>query len=399
MNFYKTMATAIQNIHLLTRDIKFDRNELSGAFGDTGTVIPLLIGILLATGMDAGIVFIAYGVMQILTGLIYRIPMPVQPLKAVAVIVITQKLSADIMLCGGLTIGILMLILTALGVIDIFAKIIPKAVVRGIQFGLGLQLIMLAIKEYIPSERFSDYILVFISFLIVIMLLGNRRIPPALILIPAGIVYGIIFNNSNVINPQSHNYTIFNAITLDNMVKGFFILALPQISLSLGNSIYATSQLSEDLFAGKSIPPKKIALTYAFMNIVKPFFGGIPVCHGSGGMAGHYTFGARTGGSVIIFGLFMVATGVMFGTKGIKVLQMFPMPLLGVILCFEAFTLLGLISDVISNKVDLKISLLVAALSVVLPYGYIIGMITGIGVYYMMKLKKATTLSANANNN
>ncbi|MCX8124528.1 MAG: putative sulfate/molybdate transporter [Spirochaetes bacterium] len=379
-------------IHRFFIDIKIDRNELSGAFGDMGTVIPLLVGILVATGMDAGVVFIAYGLMQIFTGFIYKIPMPVQPLKAVALIVITQKLSGDIVVCGGFTIGVLMLVLTAFGVIDVFAKIIPKAVIRGIQFGLGLQLIMLSIKEYIPSEKFSDYILVFVSFSIIVVLLGNRRIPPALILIPVGIVYGMVFGTDGIAHELSHKHNFFNSLTLENIIKGFVILALPQIPLSLGNSIFATSQLSKDLFPQKSVSPRKIAFTYAIMNIMNPLIGGIPVCHGSGGMAGHYTFGARTGGSVILFGLAMTITGVVFGANGIYILQMFPLPLLGVILFFEALTLLGLISDVIGNSFDLKISLIVAALIVTIPYGYVIGMLTGICVNYLVKWVKAGSL-------
>lgn len=387
----------VQTFYLAAKDIKIDRNELSGAFGDIGTVVPLLVGVLAVTGMDAGMVFIAYGLMQIITGFIYRIPMPVQPLKAVALIVITQKLSTDIVLCGGMTIGVLMLVLTACGAIDIFSKIIPKAVIRGIQFGLGLQLIMLSVKEYIPSERFSDYILVFVAFSIAVVLLGNRRIPPALVLIPIGIFYGIVFNNEGNVNELSHNTTIFNSLTLENIIKGFVILALPQIPLSLGNSIFATSQLSRDLVGGKYVNPNKIAFTYAIMNIVNPFIGGIPVCHGSGGMAGHYAFGARTGGSVIMFGVIMIMTGVFFGSNGICILRMFPLPLLGVILFFEALTLLGLISDIIHNSIDLKISLIVAGLIVTIPYGYVIGMVTGICVFYYAKWKKTDEL-ASANN-
>ena len=71
-----------------------------------------------------------------------------------------------------------------------------------------------------------------------------------------------------------------------------------------GNSILATRQIASDLFPARQITIRKLGLTYAAMNLLNPWFGGVPTCHGSGGMAGHYTFGARTGGSVIIYGLF-----------------------------------------------------------------------------------------------
>src|SRR5258706_3927131 len=71
--------------------IRFDRNELSGAFGDMGTDVPLIIGVALASHLDGASVLIMFGAMQILTGLAYRMPMPVQPLKAMAAIVMRRS--------------------------------------------------------------------------------------------------------------------------------------------------------------------------------------------------------------------------------------------------------------------------------------------------------------------
>lgn len=85
MELIKKMATSVKS-HLGT--IRFDRNELSGAFGDIGTDLPLIIGMIIAAGLDSASVLIMFGVMQLLTGFVYRIPMPVQPLKAMAAIVI-----------------------------------------------------------------------------------------------------------------------------------------------------------------------------------------------------------------------------------------------------------------------------------------------------------------------
>ena len=132
--------------------IRFDRNELSGAFGDIGTDLPLIVGIILASGMNPVGALVMFGALQVMTGLIYGIPMPVQPLKAMAVIVITQKLSGNILCGAGLAIGILMLILSLSGLINVIAKVVPLCVVRGIQFGLGMQLATLALKDYVPAD-------------------------------------------------------------------------------------------------------------------------------------------------------------------------------------------------------------------------------------------------------
>ena len=103
---------------------------------------------ILAAHLDAASVLAMFGVMQILTALRYRIPMPVQPLKAMAALVIAQKLPGDTLYGAGLAIGIVMLLLTVTGLVDWVARIVPKAVVRGIQLGLGLQLGSIALKDY-----------------------------------------------------------------------------------------------------------------------------------------------------------------------------------------------------------------------------------------------------------
>src|SRR6266513_5165615 len=131
--------------------IRFDRNELAGAFGDIGTDLPLIVGVILAANLDSASALILFGAMQILTALRYRMPMPVQPLKAVAALVIAQKLSGSLLYGGGLAIGLLMLALTLTGSINWLARVVPKAVVRGIQFGLGLQLTTLALRQYIQA--------------------------------------------------------------------------------------------------------------------------------------------------------------------------------------------------------------------------------------------------------
>src|ERR1700686_3030988 len=132
--------------------IRFDRNEISGAFGDIGTDLPLIVGMILAAKLDPASVLTLFGAMQLLTGLIYGLPMPAQPLKAMAVLVISGKAGAGVLYGGGLAIGITMLALTVTGMIDWLARAVPKSVVRGIQFGLGLQLSILALTQYVPAD-------------------------------------------------------------------------------------------------------------------------------------------------------------------------------------------------------------------------------------------------------
>ena len=159
---------------------RFDRREWAGAFGDLGTDFPLLVGLVLACGLNGGGVLAVAGLLQIATALIYRMPMPVEPLKAMAAIAIAQRLSPGIIAGAGLSIGLMMLFLTATGLLEALARSVPKTVVRGVQCGLGLQLASLAAREFLPAGGAAGWVLAAVSAVIVVVLMGNERIPPAL---------------------------------------------------------------------------------------------------------------------------------------------------------------------------------------------------------------------------
>lgn len=367
--------------------IRFDRNEFAGAFGDIGTDLPLVIAMILVAGLDAASALIMFGVMQVFTGLRYGIPMAVQPLKAMAALVIAQKLSGGVLFGGGLAIGAIMLVLTVTGLIEWLARVVPKTVVRGIQFGLGLQLAMLAVKDYVPAEGVPGYMLAAAGFVITIVLLGNRRFPAALFVIALGVTYALIFKvNFDVIwRGTGFHLPQLHTVTRQDLLTGLIVLAVPQIPLSLGNSILATRQVAEDFFPERPLTVRQISFTYSIMNLVNPWFGGIPTCHGSGGMAGHYTFGARTGGSVIIYGCLYLSLGLFFSGCFAQLIQVFPKPILGVMLAFEGLAMLLLVRDIANSKADLFIAMLVGLMAAGLPYGYAIGLIVGTALVYLWR--------------
>ena len=367
--------------------IRFDRNELAGSFGDIGTDLPLIIGMILAAGLDPASVFITFGVLQVVTGLVYGLPMPMQPLKAMAVIVITQGLSGEILFGGGLAIGVIMLALTVTGALSALTRFIPRCVVRGLQFGLGLSLASLALKQYVPALGTEGYALAAGGFLILVLLWGNRRVPAGLLVIGLGLVYALLFkfDAAAVVDGMGVALPQLNVPGWDAVLTGAFVLALPQIPLSLSNSVIATRQTIEDLFPERRVTITKIGWSYSVINLIVPFFSGVPVCHGCGGLAGHYGLGARTGGSVIIYGSMYLIVGLLFSRVSSEVLQVFPQPILGVVLLFEALVLLRFIRDQAGNKSDLTLALLVALLAFGLPQGYVIGLIVGTAIYYASK--------------
>ncbi|MCE3011939.1 MAG: putative sulfate/molybdate transporter, partial [Proteobacteria bacterium] len=84
--------------------IRFNRFEWAGSIGDIGTDLPLLIAMISAAQLDVASTFIMFGLMQMLTGLVYGLPMPMQPLKAMAVLVISQKLPGSTLYAAGFVI-------------------------------------------------------------------------------------------------------------------------------------------------------------------------------------------------------------------------------------------------------------------------------------------------------
>jgi hypothetical protein len=333
---------------------------------------------LLAARLDAASVLVMFGLMQVLTGTLYRMPMPVQPLKAVAAIVITQRVAPEVIHGGGLAIGALMLVLALTGALDWLARVIPLVVIRGLQAGLGLQLATLALRDFIPAHGLPGYLLAAASFAIVLALLGNRRYPPALFVIALGIAYALAFRGDAISGAPGLSLPVLQLPRWDAIATGFLLLALPQIPLSLGNSVLATRQLAADLFPQRPAPSvRKIGLTYAAMNLVSPFLGGIPVCHGSGGMAGHYAMGGRTGGSVILYGAFFLVAGLFFATATGALVEIFPRPVLGVLLVVEGLALLVLVRDLAGRPGEFSLALLVALIAAGLPYGYLVAMVVG----------------------
>ena len=281
---------------------------------------------------------------------------------------------------GGLAIGMLMLALTLTGALDWLARVVPRVVVRGMQCGLGLQLGRIAVAEYVPSAGVGGYALAAVAFAVVVLLMGNRRWPPAPLVLALGAVFALTMGGASpsVLGAVGLHLPVVHVPTSGEMWTGFVLLALPQIPLSLGNSVLATRQVAMDLFPEREpLSVRRIGITYSLMNVVSALVSGVPVCHGSGGMAGHYAFGGRTGGSVIIAGVTLATVGLLFGGSIGQIALFFPKPMLGVLLLFEGVAILSLLRDLGGDSRELSLALFLGVVAAGLPYGYLVAMVLG----------------------
>lgn len=367
--------------------IRFSRQEWSGALGDLGTDLPLIVGIILASGMDSASALTLFGVMQILTALRYRLPMPVQPLKAMAALIIAQKIPAATIYGGGLAIGLLMLALASFGLLDWVARVVPKPVIRGIQLGLGLQLARIALVDYLPADKAPGFALAAVAVLLTLALMGRDRYPTGVVIVGLGLIYAFAtrLTFTDLTHAAGFRLPTLHTPTPADIWAGFILLALPQAPLSIANSVLATRQVAADLFPERPLSIRGIGFTYSLMNLINPWFGGIPTCHGSGGMAGHYAFGGRTGGSVILYGLLFVTLGLFFSGGFETVIQIFPLPVLGVLLLFEALTLMTLVRDVATERATFAFVMLTGLAAAFLPYGFLLALVAGTVLEYALR--------------
>jgi MFS superfamily sulfate permease-like transporter len=386
--------------------IKFDRNEFAGAMGDLGIFIPLVVGLTAITGVSPVNVLFTFGIFYIGTGLIFGFPLPVQPMKAIAVIAIAEQFDSAVIIGAGLFVGIFFLFSTITGLLDYLERITPKSVIRGIQLGLGIRMTTLAVSYMFSNlsltgvlekiEIFTylplNWILTLVGIIIVLILFRNRRFPAALILLLFGV--GMSLLNGFPINLLFEGIDInLPSITIplfENVVVGAVLLAIPQIPLTIGNSIFATKSIFQILFPNrKPVSTKKISLSVGVMNVISAFLGGIPVCHGAGGLAGHYRFGARTGGALVIIGSVLAVLGILYGDAIMYIFNLIPLSILGVLLFFAGLELMLAINDVdFKRKNDVFIMLFVAALAIgVGRYGFVIALIGGVLLAYASRKK------------
>lgn len=350
------------NEHTLEKPrFSFSLKEFSGSLGDLGLFIPLVVAVALSTKMNLGTILIAAGLMNILTGYWFRQPIPVQPMKAIAAVAITGGLSQGDVVAAGIGMAILLGILSASGSIDLIRRYIPNGLVRGIQLGVGLKLAEKGLEwiQELPVLGFNSIIMAgFIGALLLFFVM--RKIPGLLFVFIGGFLL-LYLEQPTLFSGLAFSLPPLNLIipTAAEWEIGLFQGALPQLPLTLLNSVIAVCALSADYFPGRGIKPQKMAASVGIMNIICVPFGAIPMCHGAGGLAAQYSFGARTGGSVLMLGGMKLILGLCIGGFLLQVLQSYPYAILAPMLIFAGIEL-AKTSFSLDTKTDISIALITA---------------------------------------
>ncbi|KAI4843971.1 hypothetical protein E4T44_06457 [Aureobasidium sp. EXF-8845] len=329
------------NLHTLqTQPLK----ELSGALGDLGTLLPLLIALTLTKSISLSATLVFSGIANIATGVAFGIPLPVQPMKAIAAIAISQSYTIKENISAGLFVGGIVTFLSLTGLLKWFGRVVPIPVVRGIQMGAGFALVTSAGTGLLKplgwtSPDWSDnWLWAMAAFVFLLLSSLIPRVPYALLVFILGLTLsGIHLSTSHPLpQPPSSFHTWHPKLyipTPKDFYKGAFEAGLPQLPLTTLNSVLAVTSLSASLFPSNQPPTPtntQIGLSVGLANLIGCWFGAMPICHGSGGLAAQHHFGARSGASIILLGLVKLLLGLVAGETIIPLLQRFPKSLLGV---------------------------------------------------------------------
>jgi len=370
-------VTNDEYITLKIKSFEFNLRELAGSMGDFGTLFPLAIGYIAVCGLNPAGFLVMMGVANIVTGLLYRLPIPIEPMKVLAVVAIAQHWTPSMVYASGFGMGIVWTVFALIGVMKWIAKVTPDSVIRGIQVALGIILAIEAIK------MISTWWIIGVLSIITGLVLGrNRYAPAAIVLMALGLVIMIVKGQFNLVESPRLTLPIITGFSPREVWQSFLQAGLAQIPLTATNAVIATSALIKSYWPEKPVSESRLSLNMGIMNLILPFFGGMPLCHGAGGLAGQYYFGARTGGANIIEGLIEIAMGLFLAGSIAGLFSVFPVAIIGAMMFLVGVELVKFArgihwdTDIIPMGTTLIVSLLTN-----MAYGFLSGFV----VYYLIK--------------
>jgi MFS superfamily sulfate permease-like transporter len=364
---------------------EYNRMEFAGAFGDLGTLVPFVVGYITLNKMDPLGILVAFGLFKIFVGLYFRTPVPVQPMKAIGGMAIAHAgtITHGMIWASGIFTGVFWLLMGLTGAITWIQKITTKPVVRGIMLGLGLSFVVEGLGMMRTEPLFAVG-----GAVLTLVLLGSKRYPAMLALIAYGVIVALI-QKPALLGDIAHVSIRFRCpeiglprISWSDLAAGFIVLGLPQAPLTLGNAIIGTVAENNEYFPDRPMTAKTLTIDHGVMNLISPCMGGIPMCHGAGGMAGHVRFGARTGGALVILGIIVLFSGLFLSDSIALILQIFPRSVLGVILFFAGVELALVVKDVRLKKQNLFVLLVTAGTAM---WNMGVAYLAGLVLYYSLK--------------
>jgi SulP family sulfate permease len=321
-------------------------------------------------------------------------------------------MNASQITASGLWMGLVLLIIGATGIIGLIGRYIPKSVVRGVQLSTGTLLMIGGVKLMLGTSKFQvlnqtpePYLTIqnigwipigiFIGIaggVLTLLLLENKKLPAAILIVFGGLILGLAFGTHKGLENLKIGINLPHVLpygwpTTADFTFALLALVLPQIPMTLGNAVIAYADLSEEYFKeqSKKVTYKAACISMGLANFLSSIIGGMPLCHGAGGLAAHFRFGARTVGSNLMIGIIFIALAILLGPHCLAIIFLLPLAVLGVLLLFAGSQLALTVLDLKDRK-ELFVCLLI--LGITLATNLAAGFLTGIAIAYLLQWQK-----------
>ena len=389
---------------------RFNRLELAGSLGDLGVLLPMAVSMILINHLPAQGVFLSVGLYYLASGMYFGVTTPVQPMKVIGSYAIGMGLAASDIYAAGLCVGLLLLVIGLTNSMKRLGRYVPRPAIRGIQLATGTLLVAQGVRLALGTTTLQriqgvgepflavqsigpipvNWFLGVAALLLTLYFLTSKRVPAALVTVAFGIVSGIVLGaatNAIAWAPALPSILPDGFPSWASLATAIMVLALPQLPMTLGNAVIANEDLARDYFGQEAsrTTGKALCISMGLANVGSFFLGGMPMCHGAGGLAAHYRFGARTAGSNLMIGLLFVVLALGLGETILPAMQTIPLSVLGVLLVFAGSQLTLTILDVKDRK-DMFVVLLV--LGATLASNLAVGFVLGAALHHLLRSDK-----------
>lgn len=345
--------------------MRVSTGDASGAVADLGILVPLVAALVLVNGLRVGSILVAAGALVLGAGVGFRLPFPVQPLKALTALAVAEALPAEVIHAAGLQIGFVLVFLAVTGLADRLAKVFTKPVIRSLQFAVGTLLIVAAVRLAAdPPAVFAaspsrpvTLVLAALTLVAVGLAAWRRWYTAGAAILAAGVVATWVATSPDF-GPFRPQLPLLVAPDFGVFVTAFVLLVIPQIPLTYGNAVVGVTDLAREHFGPRAsrVTEGRVAASSGLANIASALIGGMPMCHGSSGLSAHIRLGASTAAMSVMLGGAFLLLGLVFPGQVLTLFALLPVWVLAGFLAYAGVRHAMLVLDLRGARLALALA-------------------------------------------